>query len=291
MAGSTIPRRTLGIALRKAREEAGITMTDAATIIGQTVQSLRRIEHGAVSTPKGKVTLLCQRYGVSDNVRTALERLAGETRARGWWHSYGYVVPTWFELYVALEQTADHLRQFAPLVVPGLLQHPLYIDAAITAVEPDLTPDEVTARAAIRRSRQQQVTRTIPDPPRLEVIIAETVLMIEMPAGVMRAQLRHLLVTGDLTHVSVRLLPLSAGLHRASIAGGFVLLDFLPEDGTRPPSTVYCESQTGAVYLDKPREYDTYQQIWASLDEAALDRAESATLISRRLKELNDDER
>jgi transcriptional regulator with XRE-family HTH domain len=289
-AGSTIPRRTLGIALRRAREDAKVTMAEAADVIGQTVQSLRRIEHGTVSTPKGKVTLLCQRYGVPDSTRLVLEQLAAETRSKGWWHSYGDVVPAWFELYVALEQTAERIRSFDPLVVSGLLQAPGYTDAAILAVEPDLAAEQVAARAAVRQSRQRQLTRSFPAPPGLEVILAEPVLMVELPKGVMRAQLWHLLKATELPHVSVRILPLAAGLHRASAAGAFTLLDFPVENGSRPPSTVYSESETGAIYLDKPSEISAYEAVWSALASTALDRATSVKLISQRLKELNDRE-
>jgi transcriptional regulator with XRE-family HTH domain len=286
--GSTIPRRTLGIALRRAREDAKVTMADAADVIGQTVQSLRRIEHGTVSTPKGKVTLLCQRYGVPDSTRLVLEQLATETRSKGWWHSYGDVVPAWFELYVALEQTAHRIRTFEPWLVPGLLQEVGYMDAAILAVEPDLDTEQVAARVEVRRSRQRQLTRSFPAPPQIDAIIAESVLLVSLPEGVMRAQIWHLLKATELPNVSVRVLPLSAGLHRASVTGAFGLLNFPAEHGNTPPSTVYSESQTGAIYLDKPSEIDAYASVWTALDGAALNKAQSVESMSRRLKELND---
>ncbi|BCY08932.1 helix-turn-helix transcriptional regulator [Actinoplanes sp. L3-i22] len=289
-AGSTIPRRTLGLALQKARGDAGITMIEAADAIGQSVQSLRRIEQGTVSTPKGKVTVLCLTYGLPPATRAVLEQLATETRAKGWWHSYGDAVPAWFELYVALEQTADRIRSFDPLLVSGLLQEPGYMEAAIMAVEPDLTSEDVAARAEVRRSRQRQLTRSFPQPPWLEVILAEPVLLVELPNGVMRAQLWHLLKATELTYVSVRILPLSGGLHRASVAGPFTLLTFPTENGNTPPSLVYSESHTGAIYLDKKQEIESYEQVWAALDAAALDQPASVELMSQRLKELNNRE-
>ncbi|WP_436532688.1 helix-turn-helix domain-containing protein [Actinoplanes sp. HUAS TT8] len=289
-AGSTIPRRTLGLALRKAREGAGVTMVVAADAIGQSVQSLRRIEQGTVSTPKAKVTVLCMAYRLPPTTRAVLEQLATETKSKGWWHSYGDVVPAWFELYVALEQTADRIRSFDPLLVSGLLQESGYMAAAILGVEPDLTAEDVAARTEVRRSRQRQLTRSFPQPPRLEVILTETVLLVEMPDSVMRAQLWHLLKATELGHVTVRVLPLSAGLHRASVAGPFTLLNFPSENGTTPPSLVYSESHTGAIYLDKPQEIASYEQVWAALDAAALDQAGSVELMSQRLKELNDHE-
>ena len=42
------------------------------------------------------------------------------------------------------------------------------------------------------------------------------------------------------------------------VAGAFTVLDFAAEDGTVAASTVYSESQTGAIYLDAPSEATDY---------------------------------
>lgn len=288
---STAPRRILGIALRRFRTKAGKTMREAADVIGQSEQSVRRIEQGAVSTPTGKVANLCDLYAVPTQTREALLQLAKETKstAARWWHSYADVVPVWFELYVALEATAYRLRCFDPLLVNGLLQSDAYMEQAIKAVEPKLTDEDVEARAELRRSRQRLLAR-FPDPLRLEVIIAEPVLLAELPEGVMRRQLWHLLKANELPHVQVRVLPLSAGLHRAVVAGAFTVLDFPTDEGGSTASTVYGESQTGAIYLDGPAEISDYQELWGALEAASLSKAESVEFISRKLKELNDRE-
>jgi transcriptional regulator with XRE-family HTH domain len=291
-AGSTVPRRTLGIVLRQARNRAGKDLAQAADAVGQSQQSVRRIEQGTVSTPTGKVANLCDLYGVPTPTREALIALAKETKsaATRWWHSYGAVVPAWFEVYLALEQTAKGERCFDPLLVNGLCQDAEYMEAAIRAVEPELTVEDVAARAELRRSRQQLLTRSFPAPLRLDAIIAESVLLPELPEGVMRAQIWHLLKATELPHVQVRVLPLSAGLHRASVTGAFTLLDFPAEAGNTAPSTVYSESQTGAIYLDTPSEVETFEGVWAALEAAALDPAQSIELMSHRMKELNDRE-
>lgn len=290
--GSTVPRRTLGIVLLRERIRSGKTQAEAAAAIGQSIQSVRRIEQGTVGTPTGKVANLCDLYGTAGPTREALMKLAGETKstAQRWWHSYGDVVPAWFELYVALETTAVRERCFDPLLVNGLLQEPSYTAVAIPALDPALSDEDVAARAELRRDRQQLLTRSFPGPLRLEAIITEPVLMIDMPETVMRAQLWHLLKATELPHVQVRILPLSAGVHRAAVTGAFTLLDFPAAHGNTLPSTVYSETQTGAIYLDTPDEVATYEQIWAALQDQALDQQQSIELISHRMKEINDRE-
>jgi hypothetical protein len=81
---------------------------------------------------------------------------------------------------------------------------------------------------------------------------------------------------------------MARGLHQASVTGAFTALDFPAENGTTPPSTVYSESLTGAIYLDKQSEIDAYNNAWQSLAAAALDETASITLMSQHLKELTE---
>lgn len=290
---SSIPRRTLGIALRRAREgtRPKVTMRQAADRLGQTEISVRRIEQGTVSVPAWKVEKLCELYQVPPETQEALLALARETKAQGWWHSYADVVPGWFELFMALEATATRIRQFEPLLVPGLLQAPGYMMAATRADRPDLTDEQVSARMMVKQERQGLLTRTFPGPPKVEVILSEAVLFAEPPAeDVMRAQVWHLLkATTELDSVSVRILPLKVSPHRASVTGTFTLLDFPGENGSAPPpSTMYAETLTGAIYLDKPAEVQAYSEVYQSLKDAALDPAASIAFMSQILKELTD---
>ena len=295
VAGTTIPRRILGVALRQARTRSGKTQTDAAEAIDQSVQTVRRIEQGMVSTPAGKVVNLCDLYGLPLQTRDALKALARETKstAQRWWHAYGDVVPTWFEVYVALEQMATRARCFDPLLINGLLQDDGYMQQAIRAIEPTQGDEEVAASAELRRSRQQLLSRPFPAPLRLDAIVAESVLTIDLPEGVMRAQLWKLLKATELSNVTVRVLPLSAGLHRASVTGAFTMLDFPDEGngGITAPTTLYSESRTGAIYSEVPAEVAHYEEMWSALHAAALDHDQSIDLMSYRMKELADNER
>jgi len=293
VAGSTIPRRILGVALRQARMRAGKTQVEAAEAIDQSEQTVRRIEQGSVPTPAGKVDNLCRLYGSPTQTREALKALARETKstAQRWWHSYGDVVPAWFEVYVALEQMASRERVFDPLLINGLLQADGYLELAIRAIEPDQSDEDVAASGEVRRSRQRLLTRTFPAPLRLDTIVAEPVLLVELPEGAMRAQLWKLLKATELPNVTVRILPLSAGLHRAGVTGAFTLLDFPVEnDVAAAPTTLYGESQTGAIYSEAPSEVGRYESTWAALDAAALDCDQSIELMSRLSKELVDRE-
>ena len=105
----------------------------------------------------------------------------------------------------------------------------------------------------------------------------------------MAGQLRYLAESNDKPNVTVRMLPLSAGLHRWASTGGFAILDFPePEQRGRDPEppTVYSDGPTGALYLDKTREVDMYESIWLSASERALDSAQSTRAFRALSEEL-----
>ncbi|MEV8507273.1 helix-turn-helix transcriptional regulator [Actinoplanes sp. NPDC051475] len=290
--GSTVPRRTLGIGLRAAREKAGVKLKDAAALLGVSEQTIWRIEQGTTSTKPPYVQALCDAYGVHDGMREVFVGLARETRSRGWWHAYGDVLPTWFEAYVGLEQAAQRIRIFDPAMIPGLLQHREYTGAFIRVERPGWSEGDIEKTIELKQSRQQLLTRSFPAPPSVDVIIGETVLMAEpKPEGIMRRQVWHLLKATELPNVSIRVLDRRVGPHRASLAGAFRLLSFPEQNGSAPPPTVYSENLTGALYLDKTSEIAEYAGAWEAISDAALPKHDTIELLKECLKELNDRER
>jgi hypothetical protein len=248
-----------------------------------------RIEKGAVPVRGPDVKLLCQAYKATPEMTEALAGLARETKAKGWWQSYGDAVPDWFELYVGLEGAASRIRKFEPSVVPGLLQARAYMESVILADQPDMADEDVQRRIAIRTERQGLLSRHFPPPPRLEVIVDEAALRRspDVP-GAMAQQLWHLLKANELPHMSVRVLPLSVGPHRASLSGAFTILEFPSSEAARgEPPTIYSESLTGALYLDKPKEIERYEEVWSALAERALSEEESDKMITATIGELN----
>ncbi|WP_249714961.1 helix-turn-helix domain-containing protein [Rhizomonospora bruguierae] len=283
-AGSTVPRRQLGRYLRELRQESGITLEQAGVALEWSVQKLWRLESGAGSRPIRKldVQAMCQLYGASTEMAEVLTGLAAETQARGWWHAYGESIPPWFELYVGLETAASRLRKYDPELVPGLLHTEAYTREILAIEEPHLSPPEVEAKVRLKRDRQRLLTRTTPPAPKLDIVISETVLRRPLSdREAMAEQLRHMMRVAQTEAVDLRVLPHSAGLHRAAVAGGFCILDF-PRNGRRSePTTVHSDKPTGSLYLDKPTEVSTYEAIWADLLTRSLDPRESLIFISK----------
>jgi transcriptional regulator with XRE-family HTH domain len=281
--GSTVPRRQLGRYLRQIREEAQITVKAAADALEWSTPRLWRVEKGAVPMRALDVKNMCQVYGVAPDITEALMGLAKETKAHGWWHSYGDAIPTWFELYVGLESAASSLRKYEAELVPGLLQTKAYATETFRVARPGISPAEIDRSVAVRLERQGLLTRRVPPAPHLEVVLNEAALRRPIrDRDAMAAQLEHLVDTARRSNVSVRVLPQTAGLHRAMTCGSFTILEFPEGSGGRDgePPTVYSDIFTGALYLDKPAEVAAYADVWDSVVDASLDETRSMELIT-----------
>jgi DNA-binding XRE family transcriptional regulator len=284
--GSTVPRRQAGRLMKQLREQAGISLMAAAEELEFSRARMYRIENGEVSLRKHDVLAMCAFYGANAQITEVLVGLARESKAKGWWHAYGDVVPAWFELYVGMETAAERLRHYAPGVIPGLLQNREYAEWVFRK-RVDLDEAGVQNAVAVRLERQELLRRHSPRPPVLEVIIDEGVLRRSIADTLgMQKQLAHLVNISQRPGVSVRVLPFSVGPHSASSAGSFTILDFPTLGAAAPePTTIYSENLTGALYLDKAREVETYSGIWRELERAALDQRASDDFIGTIIKE------
>ncbi|GIG88739.1 hypothetical protein Pen02_36750 [Plantactinospora endophytica] len=206
----------------------------------------------------------------------------------GWWHAYGDAIPEWFELYVGLESGASRQRRYDEALVPGLLQTRGYA-LAVYQHRSAMSEEERNRLVEVRLQRQSLLTRRLPAAPRLEVIIHEAALLRTVgDSATMAAQLRHMLEIGALPNLSIRVLPLATGLHYGAVAGTFVLLSFPPGNRNTPePPIVYCESLTGALYLDRPSELAAYENVWAGLTALALDEGQSRHMIEKIVAEVH----
>ncbi|MFY1670406.1 helix-turn-helix domain-containing protein [Plantactinospora sp. WMMB334] len=289
--GSTVPRRQLGRTLKQLRAEAGVTLDATADALECSRQKIWRIESGLAVVRAVDVRAMCGLYDVRTDLVTALVGLASQTRAKGWWHAYGDAIPEWFELYVGLESAASRLRYFKDALLPGIVQTRDYALGMYRTDQPEMSEDGRARAVEARLQRQSLLTRRLPPAPSVELVLSEAALLRPVSdRQVMAGQLAHLLTLAELPNVVIRVLPLAAGHHRGSLAGSFIILDFPPGNRNTPePPIVYCESLTGALYLDRPVEYAAYEKVWASLDALALDEGQSRSMINKILGEMQHD--
>jgi transcriptional regulator with XRE-family HTH domain len=285
--GSTVPRRQLGRYLRELRNRQKITVKTAAEALEWSETKIWRVETGQTSLRSLDVEQMCRIYAAPPDLTEALMGLAKETKAKGWWHAYGDVIPENFDLYLGLEEAAQQLAWYEPELVPGLLQTRDYARALIGG-DWLIDADEIDRRVQLRIERQALIRRPTA-PLALRVVLNESIL--RRPVGgrdVMAAQLDVLAGAADLPNVKLRVVPFSVGLHHGLMSGPFELLRFpLNGDGQdSEPATVYVDGYTGDLYLDKPAEVERYSDAFESIWAAAANEAASRKLIQQSAKEL-----
>jgi len=286
--GSTVPRRQLGRYLRDLRNKARMTIKLAAAQLEWSEPKLWRIETGQTSLRSLDVEAMCRLYGAPANLTEALMGLAKETKARGWWHAYGDVIPDGFDVYIGLEEATSEIDWYESELVPGLLQTEDYARTVITADNPGVAEAEIDRRVHVRVARQTLLSRPAARP-ELRVILNEAIL--RRPVGspaIMARQLRHLAEASDLPNVSLRVVPFSAGLHRGVMSGPFEILRF-PRHGDgrdSEPPTVFADGFTGDLYLDKPAEIDRHTAAFAAIWDASVKERDSRILTEQAAKEL-----
>ncbi|KAA2252582.1 helix-turn-helix domain-containing protein [Solihabitans fulvus] len=276
---ATVRRWQLTETLRQLRDQAGLTHEQAAERLRATAgkwsrSKLQRIETREQGVKVREVEQLLDLYAVVDvNMRTWLLDLAATAHERGYWLALRKDLPDDFHNFLSVEAALLALRQFETMVVPGLLQTSDYTRALINGANPSLAADVVERRVIARIARQQVLTKS--NPLQFHVIVDEGIL--ERPIGtpiVMRNQLRRLLDEAETAHVTIQVLPKSAGASPA-MNGPFSILtlpDPIPDFG-------YAEGPGGGVYIEDRSDVRTCILRFGILTERALSQQKSVDLI------------
>jgi transcriptional regulator with XRE-family HTH domain len=272
----TVRRKRLTVELRRLREQAGLTCEDVGRLLECSGTRISRMETGRIGARPGDVRELLELYGVTGAEADSLVQLARDARRKGWWHTYGRVLPPWFEAYVGLESDAARLHDFQPSVVPGLLQTEDYARAILRSAPDADGAQEIDLRVALRMRRQAILDR--PEPPQVQVVLGESVLLMQVGGpAVMRAQLLRLADLAAWPGLTLQVLPLRTTAH-AQPVGPFTMLEFAdPAD----PTMVYLEHLTGSLLLEEEEEVQRYRAMFDHLRAEALGAGPSADLIAR----------
>jgi transcriptional regulator with XRE-family HTH domain len=282
LVGPTATRMVLGVLLRRLRESRSISLERAGEAIQASQAKIGRLERGRSGFNLRDVVDLYELYGVTNHAeRATLLGLARQANAPGWWHAYSDVVPTWFEGYLGLEQSAGVIRTYEVQFVPGLLQTAEYARAVIRLGHHHCPVSEVERRLALRMHRQEILRRR--RPPHLWVVIDEAALRRPIGgAAVMFAQLQRIIDLSELPHVTIQLMPFHSAGHAA--AGGPITLLRLPEPEL--PDVVYLEQLTSALYPERPGDIDYYRDVMNRLATQAERPAATPGILRRILREL-----
>ncbi|ALV36525.1 helix-turn-helix transcriptional regulator [Streptomyces sp. CdTB01] len=235
----SLNRRRLRIELRKAREQAGLTQRDAVQRLEWSLSKLIRIEAGTVSLGVTDLRALLQLYEVTEPALvTELEEAARGSKGVSWWAQYSEVVSPQYALYLGYEGSADTIRMYNPIILPGLVQTEDYATAllSVTARESQVRP-----QVDLRLTRQERFFDS-DHGPEVDVVLDEAALRREVGGpAVMRRQLEHIKSLAAHPRATIRVLPLSAGAHY-SVTTPFIMLGFKDDD-----DLLYLEGPAGGL--------------------------------------------
>jgi transcriptional regulator with XRE-family HTH domain len=269
----TVRRRRLASELRRLREAAELTIDEVGEKLECSASKISRIETGHVGVTPRDVRDILEVYGLEDDEREALVQLSREARKKGWWHAYNEVFTGSF---VGLESDAAALHTHQALLVPGLMQTESYTRAVHRAIRPDATEADVERRIKARLTRQKLLTD--PNPPEYWAILDEAVLHRTVGGrAIMREQLTRMIELAALPHVTLQVVPFSAGAH-AGMEAPFLILGF-PEQAD--PDVVYVEHATSGVYLEQPSDVHRYTLMFDHLRAAALKPDDTVAMVEQ----------
>lgn len=274
-------QRRLATEMRRLREQAGISIHQAAAILGADRTMISNIEAGRTGLSEERVRQMACHYRCPDE--TLIEALADMTRgrrARHWWDEYRGKLPDGFLDVSEIEFYATRLRTAQTVHLPGLFQIEDHARAVFDLVVPRLPRLEVELRVAHRLGRRAIFERENPTP--YLAIIHEAALRMQFGGrDVAHAQLEYLADAADRDNVTLLIVPFSAGDFHG--AGQSILY----AEGPVPQlDTVQLDSAFGGQFADAPTQLANHRSLLDLMEESALPSDESQKFIRSIAREL-----
>jgi transcriptional regulator with XRE-family HTH domain len=274
----TVRSRRLAFELRRLREAAGLTRDQVSEETGVNPATLYRHETApGQSRPQRRTMIaLLNLYGVTNEEKRAeLLALSRQADEQTWLQPYHAELPAHYTAYISFEAEARTVRNYESLFIPGLLQTEDYARAVIRGNLPMANNTEVEQRVQARMERQALLRKD--EPLQLWAIMDEAALRRQVGgAGIMRAQLAAINTAASEPHITVQVIPFSAGAH-AGMQGSFFLLDFPnPAD----PELVFIDSMAGDLFLETEADIRRYSFLFDNLRAVALSPDNSVSLIA-----------
>ncbi|MEV2218124.1 helix-turn-helix transcriptional regulator [Streptomyces sp. NPDC050997] len=269
----TARRLRLAVELRKMRERAGMTATEAARTLGTSQGQLSNVESGRFGVSLDRVRGLARIYSCPD--QAFIEALAGMATDKtfGWWESYREVLPSGLLDLAELEHHATAVRTAYTSHMPGLLQTADHAREIFRHVIPAPTPPEVEHRVSHRVKRQGVLHGPLPTP--YSTVVHEAALHMGVGGrSVARAQLRHLVDMSERDHITIRVLPFGVG----AFPGSGQSINYL-HGPVHQLDTAQLDQFHGPVLLDAEALLQKYQRLLDIVEATALSPEKSRDLI------------
>ncbi|MFD9823849.1 helix-turn-helix domain-containing protein [Streptomyces violascens] len=252
-----------GAELRYKREAAGLTLEQLAEGSFRGVPFLSQIERGERRTPLDLAKHVDERLGTDGFFQ---RRCEDARRAKQSGHA------EYFADVAEMERGAETIEEWAPTVVPGLLQTKLYAAKVIRTGRPWLPPSTVEEQLCARVDRTTLWERE--NPPAFWAILHESLINRPLlPPEGMAEQLEHIDDVVRAARGILQVLPETAAAHPLMM-GMVKLMTF-----SDAPPVAYTEGVHSGQLIDYPGLVKDYRRSYDLLRAAALPPEVSLALL------------
>src|SRR5712691_3246252 len=269
--GATVAKFRLSRRLTQLRREAHYTANHVCDMLNWGRGKVGRFEANQWKRPEmSDIRDLLRIYDAPSAVQDELEELAIRARTRPWWRDYPEIFDNEFP---GFENDATRIRVFMPLILPGLLQTPAYVEALMRAGS---RPPTWRERALATRLRRPEILeRTGPTAPKLTAVITEASLMYRWGTRTDRyEQVVHLAAMGSRPNVELRIQRFIdgpyPGMHSMINIFGF-------PDGE--PNLVYMETDYAIEEVSSAESVNTYVQAFGRASFGLYEPAATAVFL------------
>lgn len=255
--------------LRQLRQEKKVSQIAVARALNVSKSLYSGFEQGRCIPQPDTAEQLDKYFGSGDTIqKMSAEALDARGQERERQQRKLPVFQSWSDL----EESATMLRNFQPLLIPGLLQTEGYVRASFEGAR-TFSPEEVELHVADRMARQGIFSRE--NPPHFISVMDEAVLRRAVGGQkVMREQFQALLDACERPRCAVQVVPEDAGAYPGT-SGPFVLATV--DQGTYG----FVEDPLGGRVIDDGGEIITLAETWEAVRSYALNQRQSLDLIAR----------
>jgi transcriptional regulator with XRE-family HTH domain len=264
----TAARRRVRLAIRAARDGAGLTQNQVADEMEWSPSKVVRIESGEVTISSNDLRALLGYLGIDEGSMVdalVADARTARSRRQAWYQKPKVREHTSDALRHAIEYEAQAttIRSYAVYYPPGPLQTSAYAAALTGASHEEVTSDKVRTLAEVRRLRHEQILARL-DSMQVFLLVDQGVLERAIGGhGALADQLRELRDLADRGLINIRMLPFDLGSPIDN--HGFDLLSV----GDDPAAEVlYRETgMTDELVEDTPetaRHRKRFDQLWRS---------------------------
>jgi hypothetical protein len=269
--GATVAKRRLSRRLTELRRASGHTANHVCDLLDWGRGKVGRFEANHWRRPEmSDIRDLLRVYGVGESEHEELMALAMRARIKPWWRDYADVYPNEFP---GFENDAAQIRVSMPLVLPGLLQTPEYMQVVLRGGGRSPAWQRNAIEARLRR--QEILERGDGTAPKLIAVITEASLMYRWGTKAeRREQIEHLIELNRRPNVELCIQRFDEG-PMSGVYSMVNIFDFSDDEA----SVVYLETDSAIQEVSSHDEAMMYMEAFSRARDSALEPGDTTAYL------------